>query len=158
MKTADVCDALGDLARVLEPMLADFGGVRTFSGPITTVKVHEDNTLVRRALEEPGRGRILVVDGGGSRRCALLGDQLACLGRDNGWAGVIVWGCVRDVEALAATAIGIKALGATPRRSAKHGAGQRDVPVTFGGVTFVPGEWICADTDGVLTLAGPPQG
>jgi regulator of ribonuclease activity A len=114
------------------------------------VKAHEDNTLVRKALEEPGAGRVLVVDGGGSMRCAMLGGNLAEMAQNNGWAGVVVYGCVRDCRDLARAAVGIKALAAHPMKSAKRGEGQRDVPVTFGGVTFRPGEHLTADEDGIV--------
>jgi regulator of ribonuclease activity A len=155
MKTTDVCDAHAD-AQALAPILRSFGGTRAFSGRIATVKIHEDNTLVRAALSEPGDGRVLVVDGGGSTRCALVGDMLAALGRNNGWAGIVVYGCIRDSDVLATIPIGVHALGAHPKKSEKRGEGQRDVPVTFGGVTFRPNEWVCADDDGVVVLAKPP--
>jgi regulator of ribonuclease activity A len=151
--TTDLCDAHGDRVRVVEPMLRDFGGVARFSGPIVTVRAPEDNSLVRAALEEPGQGRVLVVDGGASMRCALLGDQLAVLARDHGWAGVVIYGCVRDSEALSTIAIGVRALATMPRKSNKKGRGERDVPITFGGVTFTPGEWLYADADGIVVSA-----
>jgi regulator of ribonuclease activity A len=148
--TSDLCDAHGDRVRVLEPALKDFGGVARFSGPIVTVRAPEDNSLVRAALEEPGQGRVLVVDGGGSMRCALLGDQLGVLARDHGWAGVVINGYIRDSEAISTIAIGVRALGTVPRKSEKKGRGERDVPLTFGGVTFLPGEWLYADADGIV--------
>jgi len=155
LKTTDLCDAYGEAVAVLSPLFQDYGGVHTWSGPISTLRVFEDNALVRRAFEEPGAGRVLVVDGGGSMRCALVGDQLAELARGNGWAGVLVYGCVRDAEELAAIAFGVKALNTHPRRSIKQGAGERDVPITFGGVTLSPGQWLYADPDGVVTSATP---
>lgn len=155
MKTTDVSDANPE-ARVLDPILESFGGAREFAGTIATVKVHEDNSLVREALEEPGDGRVLVVDGGGSMRCALLGDNLAALAKNNGWAGVIVNGCVRDSEAIATIDVGVAAIATHPKKSVKRGEGQRDVPVTFGGVTFTPGEWVCVDEDGVVVVASAP--
>lgn len=148
--TADLCDAHGDRVRVVEPMFRDFGAVRVFEGSIATVKCHEDNSLVRAALEEPGNGRVLVVDGGGSKRCALVGDQLAVLGVKNGWAGVIVYGCIRDSAAIGALPLGVRALDTNPRKSVKKGAGDRDIPITFGGVTFVPGQYVYADEDGII--------
>jgi regulator of ribonuclease activity A len=157
MKTADVCDAHSEDARALDPILRSYGGVREFAGCITTVKVHEDNSLVREALSERGDGRVLVVDGGGSLRCALVGDMLASLGQNNGWAGIIVYGCVRDSDALSAIEIGIQALGTNPKKSVKRGEGQRNVSVTFGGVTFCPDEWLCADDDGIVVLATAPE-
>jgi len=151
--TTDLCDAHGDAVRVVAPIFRDFGGAERFGGRVATLKVHEDNVLVRRALEEPGEGRVLVIDGGGSLRVALLGDQLAALGAGNGWAGVVVHGAVRDSAALATMAFGVKALGVHPRKSAKNGWGERDVPVTFGGVTFSPGEWLYADADGIVVAS-----
>ncbi len=154
LATADICDARAD-AQVAAPALVDFGGQRAFSGPIATVKVFEDNVLVRKALEEDGEGRVLVVDGGGSLRCALVGDRLAALARDNGWAGLIVFGCIRDTAAIATLEVGVKALAAHPKKSDKRGEGQREVPVSFAGVTFTPGQHVYADGDGVVVLATP---
>ena len=148
--TADLCDEFGDEVHVAHPIFRDWGGVERFAGPISTLRVHEDNALVRQALETDGRGRVLVVDGGGSLRTALVGGNLAALAQKNGWAGMVVHGCVRDAVELAASQVGIKALAAVPRRSAKDGAGARDVEVTFAGVTFVPGHWLYADRDGVV--------
>jgi len=153
--TTDLCDAYPDDARVVAPLFRDFGGRGAFSGTIVTVKVHEDNVLVRQALEEPGGGRVLVVDGGGSLRCALMGGNLAEIGVKNGWSGVLVHGCVRDLKDLREAAIGVKALAAHPVKSAKKGEGSRDVAVTFGGVTFRPGEMLYADEDGVIASARP---
>ena len=148
--TADLYDQHEHRVQVLEPMLADYGGKRRFSGPIATVKVFEDNSLVRAAIEEPGAGKVLVVDGGGSLRCALVGDKLAELASRNGWAGLVVYGCIRDAAAIATIPIGLKAVNTTPRKSAKQGAGDRDIPVQFAGVTFTPGWFLYADEDGVL--------
>jgi regulator of ribonuclease activity A len=156
--TPDLCDAHPDDVRVLDPLFRDFGGEPAFSGPIATVKAHEDNVLVRAALDEPGGGRVLVIDGGGSLRCAMVGGNLAALGAANGWSGILVHGCVRDVGELRAVAIGIKALAAHPRKSGKKGEGARDVAVTFGGVTFRPGEHLYADADGVIVSARPLGG
>jgi len=154
--TADLYDELGEQLKVAAPLFRDFGGRAAFEGPLATVKVFEDNTLVRTILSEPGQGRVLVVDGGGSTRCALLGDQLAKLAYTNGWAGVVVWGCVRDVDALAELALGVKALGTNPRKSAKLGVGTRDVPVRFAEVEFLPGEYLVADRDGVVVANRKP--
>lgn len=147
--TPDICDAHPEV-RVLEPLFINFGGTEAFCGPIRTVKCFEDNSRVKEAVSEPGDGAVLVVDGGGSQRCALLGDMLAEKAADNGWAGVIVYGCVRDVDVLAETELGVQALGAHPRRSEKHGEGQRDIPVTFAGVTLQPGQWLYADNNGIV--------
>jgi regulator of ribonuclease activity A len=155
MTTADLSDALGDALQVAQPLFRDFGGRLAFAGPISTVKVHEDNALVRKALEEPGAGRVLVVDGGGSLRCALLGDNLAALGAKNGWAGVVIWGCVRDADVLRTLDFGVKALATHPRRSGKTGAGARDVTIRFGDVEWRPGAHLAADLDGVVVAATP---
>jgi len=152
LPTADICDENDDV-RVADPVFRDFGGRAAFGGPISTVKVFEDNVLVRKALEEPGEGRVLVVDGGGSLRCALLGDRLAEIGNQNGWAGVIVYGCIRDAAPIANIDIGVKALATHPKKSAKRGEGQRDGPVTFAGVTFTPGAFVYADGDGLVLSA-----
>ncbi|MFP2926752.1 ribonuclease E activity regulator RraA [Pyxidicoccus sp. 3LG] len=154
-KTADLCDAHSGTPhfQVAEPGFLDYGGHRSFAGPISTVRAPEDNSLVRKALEEPGQGRVLVVDGGGSRRCALVGDQLAALAQKNGWAGVVVNGCIRDSEDVGRTAIGVKALGTHPLKSSKRNEGQRDVEVRFAGVTFKPGEHLYADADGIVVAA-----
>jgi regulator of ribonuclease activity A len=135
---------------VADPVFTDFGGMRAFGGRVATVRVLEDNVLVRSALEEPGEGRVLVIDGGGSTRCALLGDVLATIAVDNGWSGIIVNGCIRDSDALSKIAIGIKALGTNPRKSDKRGEGERDVPVTFAGVTFESGCFAYADPAGIV--------
>ncbi|WP_342378139.1 ribonuclease E activity regulator RraA [Myxococcus stipitatus] len=152
-KTADLCDANAGSAhfQIAEPGFLHYGGRTTFCGAISTVLAPEDNSLVRKALEEPGNGRVLVVDGGGSRRCALVGDQLALLAQKNGWAGVVVNGCIRDSEEVGRTAIGVQALGTHPLRSSKRGAGQHDVEVRFAGVTFRPGHFLYADADGIVT-------
>lgn len=135
--------------------LRDFGGVTRFSGRASTVQCFENNPHVRAALSEPGKGRVLVVDGGGSMRCALLGDMLAACGAENGWAGIVINGCVRDAEDLAKTPIGIKALATHPLKSSKRDAGARDVPVTFGSATITPGDFIYADLDGILVSPEP---
>lgn len=148
--TADLFDEHGEKLQVALPMFNDYGGKKIFHGSIVTVKVHEDNSLVRAALEENGENKVLVVDGGESMRCALVGDMLVQLGKDNGWSGIIVSGCIRDSAVIATIDIGVKALGTNPRKSVKKGAGDRDVPVTFAGVTFKPGNYLYADHDGVL--------
>lgn len=157
--TCDLCDAhKGDTSgafRVLPPVLRDFGGLGRFCGPVSTVKCHEDNSLVKAALDEPGGGRVLVVDGGGSLRRALLGGNLAAAAVRNGWAGVVVDGCVRDVAELAATGVGIRALAAMPLPTDKRGQGQRDVAVLVQGVAVRPGDWLYADADGIVVAAQP---
>ncbi|MBV5277330.1 ribonuclease E activity regulator RraA, partial [bacterium] len=118
------------------------------SGQIVTLKLFEDNSLVRVAFAEEGKGKVLVIDGGGSLRCALVGDQLAILAQKNGWEGVMVYGCIRDSVDINQTDIGVRALNTHPLKSVKKGVGERDLAVTFGGVTFSPGEWLYADEDG----------
>jgi regulator of ribonuclease activity A len=149
--TADILDEQPDAAVCTLP-LRSFGGRAAFSGEIATVRCYEDNVLLRARLEEPGEGRVLVVDGGGSSRVALLGDLIATLARDNGWAGVVVNGCVRDVSTLRGLDVGVVALGSTPRRSAKDGTGEVEVPVRFGDVEFRPGDVLYADEDGVAVV------
>src|SRR5690606_22859401 len=149
MSTA-ICAARYARLRTASPIFFDCGCRRFFGGPVTTVKVFEDNSLVRQALEEPGEGRVLVVDGGGSMRCALLGDQLAAMAQCNGWAGVVVYGCIRDSADIARIDLGVKALQTHPLRSVKKGVGERDVPVTFAGITIRPGDYLYADEDGVV--------
>lgn len=146
----DLCDAFADLVAVLEPMFSDFGGVAAFGGPVVTVKCFEDNSLVAEQVALPGKGRVLVVDGGGSMRCALLGDNLAQKAAEQGWAGILVYGCVRDVEILADISVGVQALAAHPRKSVKKGVGELNVPVSFAGVTIRPGDYLYADANGVL--------
>lgn len=158
--TADLCDAHEDklaagTLRVLDPVFRFFGRTPAFCGPAATLKVFEDNTLVRAALEQPGEGRVLVVDGGGSLRCALVGGNLGKLGETNGWAGIVVYGCVRDTVELNECEIGIAALATNPQRSQKRGGGERDVPVRLPGTTVRPGEWVYADADGVLVSNEP---
>jgi regulator of ribonuclease activity A len=150
--TADVLDEHGDRVAVCTVTFRQFGGRRVFEGPVSTVRCHEDNVLVRRRLSEAGAGRVLVVDGGGSLRVALVGEIVAGLARNGGWAGLVINGCVRDVAALRELDLGIKAIGSTPRPSGKEGLGEIDVPVTFGGVTFRPGDMLFSDDDGVVTL------
>lgn len=152
--TADLYDQHEGEVQVALPLFRDYGGKKIFCGQIVTVKVFEDNSLVRAALEERVQNKVLVIDGGGSLRCALAGDMLAQLARDNGWQGIIVFGCIRDSGVMATLDIGIKALGTNPRKSVKKGAGQRDVAVSFAGVTFTPGHYVYADTDGILVASG----
>jgi regulator of ribonuclease activity A len=148
--TADLYDVHGDALRVMSPIFRDFGGLQTFAGPVVTLKVFEDNSLVRAALEEQGQGRVLVVDGGGSLRCALVGDNLAELGHKNGWSGIVVYGCIRDAAPIATIAIGVKAIATNPRKSVKKGEGERDVTLRFAEVVITPGDYLYADIDGVV--------
>jgi len=153
--TADICDAHGDAVQVCEPVFHVYGGRVAFAGPISTVRCFEDNTRVKEALDSAGEGRVLVVDGGGSRRHALLGGNLGAAAVKHGWVGVVIHGCIRDSTELAPLPLGIRALGTMPLRSEKRGEGERDVPVRFAGVTFRPGDWLYADEDGVIVARGP---
>lgn len=146
----ELCDRYPDDVRILEPMLGNFGGRERFLGKIVTIKAFEDNSLVREQVAQPGEGRVLVVDGGGSMRRAMLGDMLAEKASVNGWAGIIIYGCIRDVNAIADLDIGVQALGAHPLKTDKKGVGELNVPVRFGGVDFIPGEYCYADNNGVL--------
>ena len=152
--TADLYDEHGENMEVCEAPLRQYGGVAAFHGEVVTVKCFEDNVLVRRALSEDGSGKVLVVDGGGSLRAALVGDVIAGLAFENGWSGILLNGAVRDVAALVGLGIGIKALGSVPRKSAKAGAGEVQVPVGFGDARFVPGTWVYCDEDGVVVSIG----
>lgn len=148
--TTDISDR-EQTVQVCDPLFRDFGGRSFFFGPIRTVKVFEDNTLVRQTLETPGGGAVLVVDGGGSSRCALVGGNLGQLAVQNGWCGIVVNGYVRDAAELREQPVGVKALGTHPRKSEKgvH-SGVLDRAVTFAGVRFEPGAWLYADCDGIV--------
>lgn len=153
--TCDLCDAHDDLLksgalRVLPPVFQNYGGRSQASGPIATVKCFEDNALVRAVLETPGRGRVLMVDGGASDRCALVGGNLGELAQKNGWSAIIVHGCVRDSEELAECEVGIWAIATHPRRGERLGAGVKECPVDMAGVLVAPGQWCYADADGIL--------
>ncbi|MET0900123.1 MAG: ribonuclease E activity regulator RraA [Mycobacterium sp.] len=150
--TADLVDEIGAEVRSCDLQLRQFGGRDTFAGPISTVRCFQDNALLKSVLSESGDGRVLVIDGDASVHTALVGDLIAELGRSNGWAGVIVNGAVRDASTLRTLDFGIKALGTNPRKSTKTGAGERDVEVSFGGVTFVPGEIAYSDDDGIVIV------
>jgi regulator of ribonuclease activity A len=152
--TADLVDDIGPDVRSCDLQFRQFGGRPKFAGPITTVKCYEDNALLKSVLSEPGDGGVLVIDGGGSLHAALVGDIIAGLGVDNGWAGIIINGVVRDAATLHTLDIGVKALGTNPRKSTKSGDGQRDVTVEFGGVEFSPGEIVYCDDDGIVVVAG----
>lgn len=151
----DLCDQFPDQVSVLEPGFINYGGREVFGGEIVTLKAFEDNSLVREQVSQPGEGRVLVVDGGGSMRRAMLGDQLAEKAADNGWHGILIYGCIRDVNAIGNTDLGVQALGAHPVKTDKRGLGDLNVPVTFAGVTFHPGEYLYADNNGVLVAPEP---
>lgn len=146
----DLCDAHPELVRVVEPMFFNFGGIEAFGGSIVTIKCHEDNSLVADLVAEPGKGKVLVVDGGGSMRCGLLGDNLALKAVQNGWSGIVVYGCIRDVDIIGKLDLGVQALATHPMKSVKRGTGLRDEVLRFGGVEIVPGEFLYADNNGVL--------
>jgi regulator of ribonuclease activity A len=156
-KTPDLCDQfeadLGKTVRVVAPMFQRYGGRAAFCGEIVTLKIFEDNTLVREIFGEDGKGKVLAIDGGGSLRCALVGDQLAILANKNGWEGVVVYGCIRDSGDIAGIDIGVRALNTHPQKTVKKGIGDRNLAVTFGGVTFNPGEFLYADEDGILVAS-----
>ena len=153
--TCDLCDAHPEQVRVVESMFNNYGGRSVFGGQIVTIKCFEDNSLVKAALEEPGRRRVLVVDGGGSLRRALVGGNLAAAAMRNGWSGVVVHGCVRDAAELAMAEAGIRALALMPLPTEKRNAGERDVPVQIEGVWVRPGDWLYADEDGMVVMAEP---
>lgn len=148
--TPDLCDAYPQLVRVLEPIMHNYGGRQSFGGEIVTIKCFEDNSLVREQVALPGKGKVLVVDAGGSKRRACLGDMLAEKAVANGWEGILMYGCIRDVDAIAGLDLGVQALGAHPMKTEKKGIGELNVEVTFGGVAFVPGEFAYADNNGVI--------
>lgn len=150
--TADLVDEIPGDPRSCNTQFRQFGAAARFSGAIRTLRCLEDNALLKTTLQTPSEGEVLVVDGGGSLRCALIGDVIAQIGVTSGWAGVLVYGAVRDVVALREMPLGVKALGSNPRKSSKTGAGETGIDVTFGDVTFRPGEFLVSDEDGVLTL------
>jgi regulator of ribonuclease activity A len=153
--TADLCDAHADVVQVCEPVFHAFGGRSAFSGPVSTVRCFEDNSRIKEAVESPGEGRVLVVDGGGSRRRALFGGNLGSAAVKNGWVGVIIHGCIRDSGEIAQMNLGVRALGTMPLRSEKRGEGERDVSVRFAGATFRPGDHVYVDEDGIVVSHGP---
>ncbi len=146
----DICDDFFDEITVLEPLFADYGGKSKFSGEVVTIKCFEDNSLVRDAVKTEGRGRVLVVDGGGSLRHALLGDLLAAAAAENGWQGLLINGCVRDLEILETIDLGVKALNCYPVKTEKRGEGRLDVNVSFAGARIQPGQFLYSDTNGVV--------
>jgi regulator of ribonuclease activity A len=146
----DLCDQYPELVQVVEPLFVNYGGRQAFGGQIVTIKAFEDNSLVREQVALPGQGRVLVVDGGGSLRRAMLGDLLAEKAAANGWEGIVINGCIRDVNVIGETDIGVQALGPHPMKTDKRGLGDLDVPVTFGGVTFRPGDYLYGDNNGLL--------
>ncbi|WP_105104170.1 ribonuclease E activity regulator RraA [Microbulbifer pacificus] len=155
ISTPDLCDEFPELVQVVEPMFINFGGKEQFGGQIVTIKCFEDNSLVRDLVAEEGAGNVLVVDAGGSMRRACLGDLLAEKAVQNGWEGIVMYGCIRDVDAISGLKLGVQALGSHPMKTDKKGVGERDIAVTFGGVTFKPGEYLYADNNGVIVSPRP---
>ena len=149
IKVADLCDSHASHLKILELTLNDYGAHKSFHGAIRTIKCFEDNSFVKKTLAQKGDGKVLVIDGGGSRRCALLGDVLAQLAVDNHWSGVLINGCIRDSDIIATLPIGVKAIATHPLKSNKKNQGEVDVPVCFGDVLLRPKEWLYADQDGV---------
>ena len=154
LKTTDLCDSHADKVKIAEPIgFKDFGGAKIFNGKIYTIKCFEDNSFVRKALETNGEGKVLVVDGGGSMRCALLGDMLGDLAIKNKWNGIIVYGCIRDSAAIGKLPLGVKALNTIPLKSNKKNIGEENITLHFAGIDFVPGEFVYCDEDGIITAA-----
>lgn len=151
--TPDLCDAYPDLVQVVEPMFNNYGARTSFGGQIVTVKCFEDNSKVKELVGTPGQGKVMVVDGGASMRKALLGDMLAEKAAKNGWEGLIIYGCIRDVDAIMDTELGVQALGTVPLKTDKRDIGDVNVPVKFGGVEFIPGHYVYADNNGVIVSA-----
>lgn len=156
-KTADLVDRHDAKLTFCDHPLIKFGAATGFEGEIATVKCFEDNALLRRTLEQPGNGRVLVVDGGGSTRCAVVGDVIAALARDNGWSGLVLNASIRDSAEIDEMNYAVFAIGTSPKKSGKTGAGIPDVPVAFGNVTFTPGHYLYADADGILVAEGPVE-
>ena len=148
--TPDLCDEHPDLVTALEPMMNNYGGRDTFGGEIVTVKCFEDNSVVKEQVAMPGKGKVMVVDGGGSLRRALLGDMLAAKAAENEWEGIVIYGCIRDVDVIFQTDLGVMALSTHPMKTEKRGIGDLNISVTFGGVTFQPGQYLYADNNGVI--------
>lgn len=148
--TPDLCDEFPEKVSVVEPMFANFGGIDAFGGEIVTVKCFEDNSVVKQLVDTNGTNKVMVVDGGGSIRRALLGDMLAEKAVKNGWSGIIIYGCIRDVDVIADLELGVQALGSHPMKTDKKGIGEQGVAITFGGVTFNPGAYVYADNNGII--------
>ncbi|WP_427791260.1 ribonuclease E activity regulator RraA [Brevundimonas diminuta] len=153
--TADLCDAHPDTVKVCQTAFRSFGKIAAFHGPVRTLSVLDDNALVRQTLERPGHGAVLVVNGGGSLKRALVGDNLARLAIDNGWAGIVVHGAIRDSGVINTMNVGVKAVGTIPLRADREAIGEIDIPTSFGGVIFTPGEWLYADEDGLIVSPRP---
>ena len=153
ISTPDLCDAYEKQLKVLDPVFNNYGGKANFFGQVITIKCHEDNSLVKQQANTEGQGRVLVVDGGGSLRRALLGDMIAANAVKNGWSGLVIYGCIRDCDEIAALDIGVKALNTIPVKTDKRGIGDLNVAVSFAGQTINPGEWIYCDNNGIVVAA-----
>lgn len=157
ISTPDLCDQYEGKPevglRVLDSIFNNYGAVPQFYGQIVTIKCFEDNSVVKQLVGEPGEGRVIVMDGGASLRRAILGDMLAAKAADNGWAGLIINGCIRDCDEIAAINLGVKAINTHPMKTEKRGIGDLNVPVTFAGQTISPGEWAYSDNNGILISA-----
>ncbi|MBU2710714.1 ribonuclease E activity regulator RraA [Zooshikella harenae] len=153
--TPDLCDQYDALLQVMSPVFKHFGGQTHFCGEVVTAKCFEDNSVVKSILAEPGEGKVLVVDGGGSLRCALLGDQIATRAVENQWAGIVIYGCVRDVTILKTLSIGIMGLTAHPRKSIRRGEGQKQLEISLAGVNLQSGNYLYADENGVIISPEP---
>ena len=154
ISTPDLSDEAPEVCAI-ELQFGNYGAIAQFGGPVVTIKCHEDNSLVKQCVQEPGAGRVIVVDGGGSRRRALLGDMLAEKAAANGWAGLVINGVIRDVDEIGATPLGVQALGTCPVKTEKLGVGQRDIAIQMGGVDIAPGDYIYADNNGVIVSKRP---
>ena len=148
--TPDLCDENPETVSAVAPIFNNYGGKRAFGGEIVTVRCFEDNTVVKAQAAEDGAGKVMVVDGGGSMRCALVGDMIAANAMKNGWLGLIIYGCIRDVDAISILDIGIQALNSMPIKSVRENRGELNIEISFGGVTFKPGEYVYADNNGVI--------
>ena len=153
--TPELCDKYPDLVRVVEPIFKNYGGKSSFGGQIVNIKCHEDNSVVKETAGTAGNGKIIVVDGGGSLRRALLGDLIAENAVENGWEGFIIYGCIRDVDSISTMNLGVKALNTNPLKTEKKGIGDLNIPVSFGGVTFKTGEYVYADSNGIIVSSKP---
>ncbi|MCP5209028.1 MAG: ribonuclease E activity regulator RraA [Hahellaceae bacterium] len=156
--TPDLCDEFPEFIQVVAPMFNNYGGKKSFGGEIVTVKCFEDNSVVKEQVATPGKGKVMVVDGGGSLRAALLGDMLAEKAAENQWEGIIVYGCIRDVDVIAQTNLGVQALRTHPMKTDKRGIGDLNVTVNFAGVTFKPGDFVYADNNGIIVSSKNLQG
>jgi len=153
--TADLCDQFEAQIQIAQPVFSDLGGIESFEGLITTLRVDRDFGLVKQMLSSPGNAGVLVVDGGGAKDCALLGDRMAKLAHQQNWSGIVINGCIRDAAIVRTIAIGVRALGTCPKRPAITGAGEKNISVQFSGVTFEPGSYLYADADGIIISKNP---